>query len=457
MFVGDSLARRPRVISQPAAFACPRRSSSSRRATSAHRKRSPCMRCELHGWRNRVSPPLRLYSKSYPCAHSTSSRDSMPENRLQRLHDAGQSIWLDFIERAILRNGELQRRIGDDALTGMTSNPTIFEKALAEGHAYDDQLGAAPAGMTALELFELVETSDVRDACDIFMPVYERTSGADGYVSIEVSPAAANDANASVAEAQRLWTMVDRPNVMIKVPGTGEGASAVRQLIGAGMNVNITLLFAIEAHRRVIEAYFSGLEDRLRAGKPIDRIASVASFFVSRVDTEIDKRLDALAASASGEQRDKILALRGKAAIANAQLAYRLFREEFSSPRWAPLKAAGARLQRPLWASTSSKNPAYRDVLYVEQLIGPDTVNTMPPATIDAFRDHGEVARTVDAQFSVAERTIADLAAVGIDLHEVTDKLLRDGLASFQKSFESLTVGLEKKSAALGRDMVSSR
>jgi transaldolase len=380
----------------------------------------------------------------------------MPENRLQRLHDAGQSIWLDFIDRSILRNGDLQRRLRDDALTGMTSNPTIFEKALAEGHEYDDQLAAAPAGLTALDLFELVETSDVRDACDIFLPIYERTNGADGYVSIEVSPAAANDASATVAEAERLWSMVGRPNVMIKVPGTSEGASAVRQLIAGGKNVNITLLFAIEAHRRVIEAYFAGLEDRLRAGKPIDRVASVASFFVSRVDTEIDKRLDALAA-ASPAQGDRILALRGKAAIANAQLAYKLFREEFSSARWAPLKAAGARLQRPLWASTSSKNPAYRDVLYVEQLIGPDTVNTMPPATIDAFRDHGEVARTVDARFSAAEQTIADLGAVGIDLHDVTDKLLRDGLASFQKSFDSLIAGLERKSATLGRDMVPSR
>jgi len=380
----------------------------------------------------------------------------MPENRLQRLHDAGQSIWLDFIDRSILRNGDLQRRIHEDALTGMTSNPTIFEKALAEGHEYDDQLAAAPPGLTSLDLFELVETSDVRDACDIFLPIYEQTNGADGYVSIEVSPGAANDANASVAEAQRLWSMVGRPNVMIKVPGTSEGASAVRQLIAGGMNVNITLLFAIEAHRRVIEAYFAGLEDRLRAGKPIDRVASVASFFVSRVDTEIDKRLDALAA-ASPDKRDAILALRGKAAVANAQLAYKLFREEFSSPRWAPLKAAGARLQRPLWASTSSKNPAYRDVLYVEQLIGPDTVNTMPPATIDAFRDHGEIGRTVDAQFSVAERTLADLGAAGIDLRDVTDKLLRDGLASFQKSFDSLIAGLERKSATLGRDMVSSR
>ena len=370
-------------------------------------------------------------------------------NRLQLLHDAGQSIWLDFIARDILRNGELTRRIKDDALTGMTSNPTIFEKALAEGSAYDDELKSAPAGSSALELFERVETSDVRDACDLFMPVYEATNGADGYVSIEVSPGAANNAKETVAEAQRLWAMVNRPNVMIKVPGTAEGAVAVRTLIGAGLNVNITLLFSIEAHRRVIDAYLSGLEDRLKAGKPIDRIASVASFFVSRVDTEIDKRLDALAAAAAPDARAHILSLKGKAAVANAQLAYKLFRSEFSGPRWAPLAAANARLQRPLWASTSSKNPAYRDVVYVEQLIGPDTVNTMPPATIDAFRDHGETQRTVDADFTAAERTMSDLAAVGIVMTDVTDKLLAEGLASFQKSFESLTLGLQKKVSAL--------
>ena len=374
----------------------------------------------------------------------------MPENRLQRLHDAGQSIWLDFIDRSILRNGDLLRRLRDDALTGMTSNPTIFEKALAEGHEYDDQLAAAPAGLTSLDLFELVETSDVRDACDVFLPVYERTKGADGYVSIEVSPAAANDADASVAEAQRLWSMVDRPNVMIKVPGTSEGASAVRQLIGGGMNVNITLLFAIEAHRSVIEAYFAGLEDRLRAGKPIDRVASVASFFVSRVDTEIDKRLDALAA-ASPDDRDRILALRGKAAIANAQLAYRLFREEFSSPRWAPLKAAGARLQRPLWASTSAKNPAYRDVLYVEQLIGPDTVNTMPPATIDAFRDHGVARRTIDEHYEDAERVLRELEEAGISMQQVTDDLQRDGVEAFVHSFDGINKMTAQKAEKLSR------
>ena len=381
----------------------------------------------------------------------------MTVNRLKQLHDAGVSIWLDFIDRSILRNGDLSRRIGEDALTGMTSNPTIFEKALAEGSAYDDQLRGAPEGRTSLDLFELVETSDVRDACDLFRPVYDATSGADGYVSIEVSPTSANDAHATVAEAQRLWAMVDRPNVMIKVPGTAEGAIAVRTLIGAGLNVNITLLFSLDAHRRVIHAYLDGLEDRRRAGKPIDTIASVASFFVSRVDTEIDKRLETIAAATTGDARERALALRGKAAIANAKLAYALFLEEFSSPRFAALRAVGARVQRPLWASTGVKNPAYRDTVYAEELVGPDTVNTMPPALIDAFRAHGETRRTVDADLDGARRVIADLASVGIDLTSVTDKLLRDGLASFQQSFETLTAGLEKKSATLGRDMAPAR
>ena len=381
----------------------------------------------------------------------------MSENRLTQLHDAGVSIWLDFIDRGILRSGELARRVRDEALTGMTSNPTIFEKALAEGTAYDDQLRSAAQGGTALDLFELVETSDVRDACDIFRGVYDSTKGADGYVSIEVSPASANDSHATVAEAQRLWAMVDRPNVMIKVPGTAEGAVAVRTLTGLGLNVNITLLFSLEAHRRVIHAYLDGLEDRRKAGKPIDGMASVASFFVSRVDTEIDKQLDALAAARSGAERERVLALRGRAAIANAKLAYSLFQDEFSSPRFAALRSQGARVQRPLWASTGVKNPAYRDTIYVEELVGPDTVNTMPPALIDAFRDHGKVERTVDRDVEQSRRVLADLAEVGIDLDAVTDKLLRDGLASFQKSFETLTAGLEKKSATLGREMASAR
>jgi transaldolase len=378
-------------------------------------------------------------------------------NRLKLLHDAGTSIWLDYIDRTILRNGDLARRIREDSLTGMTSNPTIFEKALAEGVAYDEQLADAPKDLTTWELFELIETDDVRTACDLFGGVFAATRGADGYVSIEVSPSVAHDADATVEEARRLWAAVDRPNVLVKVPGTPDGARAVRRLVADGINVNITLLFSVEAHRRVIEAYLAALEQRIEAGQPIDAIASVASFFVSRVDTEIDKRLDAKIALAPAAERPALEALKGKAAIANARLAYRLFRSMFSGPRWDVLAAHGARFQRPLWASTSTKNPAYRDVMYVEQLIGPDTVNTMTPATIEGFREHGEVRRLVDVNLEEAERTIAALAAIGIPLPEVTEKLLTDGLASFQKSFDTLIAGLERKASALGRELVRSR
>ncbi|HUQ82597.1 MAG TPA: transaldolase [Gemmatimonadaceae bacterium] len=381
----------------------------------------------------------------------------MTTNRLVALHDVGQSIWLDFIDRTILANGELAGRIRNDALSGMTSNPTIFEKALAEGNAYDEQIKSAPPGLTAWDLFELVETTDVRSACDIFADTYNSTDGADGYVSIEVSPGVSNDAAASIAEARRLWATVDRPNVMVKIPGTGEGAAAVRTLIADGINVNITLLFSIEAYRRVIEAYLGGLEDRAAQGKDISRIASVASFFVSRVDGEVDKRLDAIAAKSDPSAKDQVMSLKGRAAIANAQLAYALFGEMFSGSRWEALAAKGARLQRPLWASTSTKNPAYRDVIYVEELIGPNTVNTMPPATIDAFRDHGVVERTVDKNLREAHRVIEQLASVGVDFNDVTTKLLVDGLASFQKSFDSLIAGLEQKTKTLGRPVSAGR
>jgi len=376
-------------------------------------------------------------------------------DRLQRLHDAGVSIWLDFIERTILRNGELERRIREDALTGMTSNPTIFEKALAEGSAYDDQIRSAPGDVTAMELFEVIATTDVRDACDIFRGVYDKERGTDGFVSIEVSPAAAHDLLGTLSEATRLWSTVDRPNVMVKVPGTIEGAEATRRLIASGININITLLFSLEAYRRVIEAYIAGLEERVAAGKDISSLSSVASFFVSRVDTEVDKRLDALVNKSPDSKR--LDALRGKAAIANAKLAYGIFQKEFSSPRWKRLAEKGAAVQRVLWASTSTKNPAYRDVMYVEQLIGPHTVNTMPPATIDAFRDHGDVKRTVDQDIPAAERVIADLSQLGISMVAVTVKKIIDGLASFQKSFDTLIAGLAKKTKALGRDLVASR
>ncbi|HMA24468.1 MAG TPA: transaldolase [Gemmatimonadaceae bacterium] len=380
----------------------------------------------------------------------------MSDSQLKRLNAAGQAIWLDYIDRTMLRNGDLERRIRDDALTGMTSNPTIFEKALAEGTAYDDQIRSVAGDFTAMELFELIATTDVRDACDAFRGTYDRTNGADGYVSIEVSPAAANDARATISEATRLWATVDRPNVMVKVPGTVEGAVAVRQLTANGINVNITLLFAIEAYKRVIDAYVAGLQDRVQAGKEISAIHSVASFFVSRVDTEIDKRLEASIAKTPANQKT-LKSLEGKAAIANAKLAYKLFQSEIASPRWKALASSGATVQRPLWASTSTKNPAYRDVMYVEELIGPDTVNTMPPQTIEAFRDHGIVARTVDVGVDDAQRAIETLEQNGVSMRDVTDRLLSDGLASFQKSFETLLAGLEKKTKALGKELVTSR
>jgi len=374
----------------------------------------------------------------------------MANNRLQQLHDVGQSIWLDSIDRRILNDGELDRRIRDDALTGMTSNPTIFQKALASSNAYDDQITEAEdKGLTSWELFELLETTDVRDACDHFAGVFSSTRGADGYVSIEVSPGVSNSADATVEEARRLWKTVNRPNVMVKVPGTPEGAIAVRRLISEGINVNITLLFAIEAHERVIEAYMAGLEDRVKAGKAIDGLASVASFFVSRVDTEIDKRLDGLIAKAQGAEKERLKLLKGRAAIANAKLAYRLFAQKFAGPRWEALAKQGARVQRPLWASTSTKNPEYRDVMYVEELIGPDTVDTMPPATIDAFRDHGAVERTVDKKVAAAEGLLREIESAGISVKEVTAKLLVDGIASFQKSFDELIAGLESKIGSL--------
>ncbi len=378
----------------------------------------------------------------------------MSTNRLEQLHRAGVSIWLDFIERRILRDGDLERRVREEFLTGETSNPTIFEKALSEGTGYDDQIRAAAGDFTVSELFELIETTDVRDACDIFRPVYDRAQGSDGFVSIEVSPAAANDATSTISEATRLWATVDRPNVMVKVPGTVEGAKAVRRLTADGVNVNITLLFSLDAYQRVIEAYMAGLEDRIAAGKDVRGIASVASFFVSRVDTEVDKRLDALAKTAPDSQKARLVELRGKAAIANAKLAYQLFQREFGSARWKALESKGARVQRPLWASTSTKNPDYRDVMYVEELIGPQTVNTMPPATIDAFADHGRVERTIDRDVRNAERLLKDLAEVGISMRDVTDKLLVDGIASFQKSFDQLIGGLEKKTKALGKETV---
>jgi transaldolase / glucose-6-phosphate isomerase len=377
-------------------------------------------------------------------------------NPLRSLNDYGQSVWLDFLSRRFIADGSLKRLIDEDGLAGATSNPSIFEKAIINSHDYDLSLDAAirEGNLDERALFERVAVEDIRNAADVLRPVYEATRHRDGYVSIEVSPDLAMRTDATVEEARRLWRSVGRDNLMVKVPATTPGLAAIRQLTGEGINVNITLLFSLEAYRRVIEAYLAGLEERVAAGKDIRNIASVASFFVSRVDSEVDKRLDSLGKNVD---KKKVDALRGKAAIANAKLAYQIFQREFSSPRWKKLEAKGASVQRVLWASTSTKNPAYRDVMYVEQLIGPHTVNTMPPQTITAFADHGEVARTVDKDIASAEAVIRDLGQIGVPIDDVTAKLLVDGLASFQKSFDTLIAGLAKKTKALGRDLVASR
>lgn len=380
----------------------------------------------------------------------------MPAPRLQALHDAGQSLWLDYIDRPMLHNGELARRIRDDVLTGMTSNPAIFEKALAQGTAYDAQVSAMTGDRSAWQLFEELASTDVRTACELFRGVYDATAGLDGYVSLEVSPNVANDADGTIREARHLWALVDRPNVMIKVPGTPAGCTALRQLVADGINVNVTLLFAVDAYAQVVESYLAGLEARAATGAPLGAVASVASFFVSRVDTEIDKRLDAQVASGM-LSADAATQIKGKAAVANAKLAYRLFTERFSGPRWASLAARGARVQRPLWASTSTKNPSYRDVIYVEELVGPQTVNTLPPATLEAFRDHGEVRRTIDTGLPEAERALMAVEECGISVRDVTDQLLGEGLAAFQKSFDTLLGGLEAKATALGRPVAAGR
>src|SRR5581483_5306854 len=315
---------------------------------------------------------------------------------------------------------------------------------------YDAQLATLAGSRTPWAIFEAIETDDVRAACDVFRGVYDATAGADGFVSIEVSPGAAHDAEGTVQEAHRLWRTVDRPNVMIKVPGTPAGCVALRQLIADGINVNVTLLFSRAAYANVIDAYLTGLEARAAAGAPLARVASVASFFVSRVDTEVDKRLEAIGTPAA-------LLLRGAAAVANARLAYDLFLQRFAGSRWEALASCGARVQRPLWASTGTKNPAYSDVKYVEALIGPNTVNTLPPATLDAFRDHGRVARTVDANTDAARESLAAIEALGISLDAVTDQLLVEGLDAFQKSFDSLLAGIERKMGTLGRSAGAAR
>lgn len=369
-------------------------------------------------------------------------------DRIRELQQLGQSVWMDFISREALRSGELASYIERGAV-GMTSNPSIFEKSMAIGNAYDDDIKAQmKLGRSTPEIYEALALADIAAAAELLRPVYDRTDGLDGYVSIEVSPLLAYDTAKTIDEAKRLWKELHRPNIMVKIPGTPEGVPAIRAATAAGLNINVTLLFAIESYEKAALAFIEGLEDRAAQGLGVSRIASVASFFVSRVDTLVDKQLT----SGRGDQAQghpETAQLRGKAGIANAKLAYERFEQLFSGPRWGALAAKGARVQRPLWASTSTKNPAYPDTMYMDGLIGPNTVNTAPVKTIDAFEDHGAVALTLTKDVDDARMTLAQLQAAGIDMHAVTDELLKEGVRLFIEAFDRLEAGLTKKVDAM--------
>jgi transaldolase len=366
-------------------------------------------------------------------------------NQLRELAAVGQSVWLDNIRRSMFASGELKGLI-DQGLRGMTSNPTIFEKAIGSGTDYDAQLKTLVGSEhDAQNLFEALAIQDIRSACDAFKPVFDSTNGLDGYVSLEVSPTLAHDTDGTTAAAARLWKAVDRPNVMIKIPGTTECLASIRASIAAGININVTLLFSVDQYAAAANAYIAGIEDRVKAGQPVDKIASVASVFVSRIDTAIDKLLDEKIAKG-----EKVEELKGKAGIANLKLTYHKFEELFHGDRFAPLKAKGAKVQRPLWASTSTKNPKYDDLMYVVTVVGADTVNTMPPNTLEALLDHGTInADTIHVDVAGCQPLVDALAKEGISLKAVTDQLVVDGVKSFAKSFEDMLAAITGKSDQL--------
>jgi transaldolase / glucose-6-phosphate isomerase len=382
----------------------------------------------------------------------------MAKSRLHAVYELGQSVWYDNIRRGLITSGDFQKLIDEDAVVGCTSNPTIFEKAIDGSADYDDALRALVKQGTTdpRQAFFALAIEDIQMAADILRPIYDRTNRADGYISLEVSPDLANDTQETISEARRLFARVSRPNVMIKIPATAEGMPAIEEMIYEGVNINVTLIFALEAYEQVTQAYIRGLERRVAENKPVNGIASVASFFVSRVDTLVDTQLDARIGSASDDaEREQLRALQGKAAIANARLAYERYGAIFHGERFAALRAAGAHTQRCLWASTSTKNPAYRDVLYVEQLLVPETVDTMPPQTITAFQEHGETQRAPDA-FDEARQTMTALAEAGIDMGQVTAQLEVEGVKSFTDSFNSLLASTDKKIKALAGEMQTS-
>jgi len=374
-------------------------------------------------------------------------------NTLKALLGYGQSMWLDYIRRDLITGGSLKKMIEEDGLRGMTSNPGIFEKAIAESSLYDDILKALASrnDLDATARFEQIAIRDIQDAADVLRPVYEESGFRDGYVSLEVSPLLAMKTQETIEEARRLWKAVNRANVMIKVPGTAEGLPAIRQLIGEGININVTLLFAQEVYEKVADAHIAGLEDLAKRGGNLKKTAGVASFFISRIDSLVDSMIEEKLKTATDPGQQALLkSLSGKVAIANGKLTYQFYQRIFSGPRWEALAAKGAQTQRVLWASTSTKNPAYRDVMYVEELIGPDTVNTMPPATIDAFRDHGKLRNSLTEDVGGAQKVMDDLAATGISIQEVTTKLTTDGVKLFADAFHKLLSAVEKSAQQKG-------
>ncbi len=356
----------------------------------------------------------------------------------------GQSVWFDFIRRTLIASGELQCLIDEDDLGGVTSNPAIFEKAIDGSDDYKAAIGeiARDPSLTAKDVYERLAVKDIQDAADVLRPVYEKTQARDGYVSLEVAPDLANDTKGTLDEARRLWATVSRPNVMVKVPATPEGLPAIKTLIAEGININVTLLFARDAYEAVANAYLEGLEARDRNGGAIARVASVASFFVSRIDSAVDALLAEKLKHATGEEAARLTGLQGKVAIANAKLAYRSYQQIFAGPRWDALAKKGAQTQRVLWASTGTKNPHYRDVLYVEELIGPATVNTMPFETIVAFQEHGICADTLAEGFDEARAFLSDLGAAGVDYDDIVETLETEGVQKFADSFTALLSGI---------------
>ncbi len=371
-------------------------------------------------------------------------------NTVQQLHQAGQSIWYDNIQRGLLTNGELAGMIAREEIRGVTSNPTIFMNAMTKSKDYDAGLvPLAQAGRSAEEIFWQLAVEDIKTAAGLLAPMYRQTDGGDGYISLEVSPYLAHDTETTLSEARRLWKLVDKPNLMIKIPATKAGLPAITAAIADGINVNVTLIFSRERYAEVMEAYVKGLEQRVAAGLPVDRIASVASFFVSRVDTKIDGRLAEMV-DREGKRAEKAASLLGKAAIANAKLAYADYKAVFGSERFQQLKAKGARVQRPLWASTGTKNPKYSDVMYVDELIGPDTVNTVPPQTLDAFLHHGTVRPgTLESDLAAAEKALLDLEGLGIVMKVVTQELEDEGVKSFMSAYAEVVEKMEERRRAI--------